>query len=334
MACWFLLLRAAASKALRANGFLKDGKSVDKKILLLIVIGILFLGLVVAIKFTVSAVASKQAIKALVEEEIRKREEKLSQLGRQIKDLSVEKAEFSQKEDMLAEKIRLFQDNIRSKTEREELLSKRVQALESEKEFLAQALSETNESLQKKLRISEEEAEQELARRKNEAIDAEMDAVIETTMLRKELQALSREKNELMRTTAKLTEELNFTRESIVREKQLEPTATAISDEKEQVLLTEELFKKHYNQGLEYDNIQDYDRALEEYGKALELISKDPDLHYNMAIIYDDYTDDKQKAVFHYQRYLELKPDAHDKTKVNTWLTRAKEELEWKNKLK
>jgi tetratricopeptide (TPR) repeat protein len=306
--------------------------TLDKKTPFMIIIGILITGFLIAIKLTASAISSKQAIKGIVEEEIRIREAKLSQLGQQIKALSSEKNIYAQKEAMLEEKLSRFQDDIKNKTEREKFLGSMVQELEEEKQLLAQALSETNETLQKELRISEREAEQELERRKKESVEAEKNAVIEITVLKRELENLNREKERLKKMTAELVDELDITREKMSCEKKQQAATAGSGSELEKELPDGKVFREHYNRGLKCDDMGEYEQALEEYQKALEILPEDPDLHYNMAIVYDDHMDDKQKAVFHYQRYLELNPGAADRAKVRTWLSAAKEELAWRKK--
>jgi tetratricopeptide (TPR) repeat protein len=111
-----------------------------------------------------------------------------------------------------------------------------------------------------------------------------------------------------------------------------------VSGEKERIAdklrQTEEQFKKkalklHYNLGLAYDEVRQYDKALAEYEKALKINRLDPDLHYNTAIIYDEYFHDMVKAIEHYAAYLELSPGAEDADKVAHWLEKAKQELKY-----
>jgi len=93
--------------------------------------------------------------------------------------------------------------------------------------------------------------------------------------------------------------------------------------------LKKERLKFHYNLGLTYDENREYKEALIEYKKALKVDPTDADVHYNIAIIYDEYIPDMKKAVTHYQVYLELSPGAEDAGKVALWLKKAKRELEY-----
>jgi tetratricopeptide (TPR) repeat protein len=62
--------------------------------------------------------------------------------------------------------------------------------------------------------------------------------------------------------------------------------------------------------------------AIDEYEKALRLNPQDADTHYNLAIIYDEVSKNPKRAIEHYQKYLELKPDAADIDEVKDWITR------------
>jgi len=69
-----------------------------------------------------------------------------------------------------------------------------------------------------------------------------------------------------------------------------------------------------------------------EYEKTLELDPDDADVHYNLAIVYDDHLQDNEKAILHYRRYLEICPDAKDADAVEEWMYEARQDLEWEHK--
>ena len=309
----------------------------DKKVPLLIIIGILLLAsFLIGIKFIFSAISKEQSEKRFLMEELEKREAVFSRMNRQFQDLSTEKSQLAQREAELVERLKLFEDDIRSKTEREAFLNKRAEGLAEEKQILARALSETNESMQKKLRMTAEEAKQELERRKKEYIAAERKSIVEITVLKKELESLNWEKNTLEEMILELADELNYARDSAAYAEEQKAPDIKLDDDYHSTLKelsAEELFRQHYNQGLSYDGIGEYKRALEEYQKALEFMPADPDLHYNMAIVYDDHVNNKKQAIFHYQRYIELNPRSPDRLKVEAWLGRAREDLKWQKKL-
>ena len=52
------------------------------------------------------------------------------------------------------------------------------------------------------------------------------------------------------------------------------------------------------------------DAAIKEYERVLELRPNDPETHYNLGVLYDDYIKDREKALYHYQKYLAINPTA------------------------
>lgn len=100
-------------------------------------------------------------------------------------------------------------------------------------------------------------------------------------------------------------------------EEALEKAALTYQEEQKR---QEALF--HYNLGVAYTKTGDYASATAEYEKALKIDPDDADAHYNLGIIYDDCNQDAQKAIEHYRRYLELRPDAEDIYEVKAWIER------------
>ena len=63
-----------------------------------------------------------------------------------------------------------------------------------------------------------------------------------------------------------------------------------------------------------------YDEAIEAYEKSLTFDQNNAEAHYNLGLLYDKVKTDPEKAVLHYKKYLELKPDAEDKEEIETWI--------------
>jgi tetratricopeptide (TPR) repeat protein len=76
----------------------------------------------------------------------------------------------------------------------------------------------------------------------------------------------------------------------------------------------------HYNLGTIFLHNKQYREAIKEYEQVLELRPSDPETHYNLGILYDDYLKDRQKALYHYQKYLAINPKAPDAKKVETYV--------------
>lgn len=76
----------------------------------------------------------------------------------------------------------------------------------------------------------------------------------------------------------------------------------------------------HYNIGCVFRSGGLYTKAEQEFLKALELAPDDPDVHYNLGILYEENLKNKAKAKYHYERYIELAPNEKDSAKVKQWL--------------
>lgn len=76
----------------------------------------------------------------------------------------------------------------------------------------------------------------------------------------------------------------------------------------------------YYNIGCVYRATRQYRKAEAKFLNALELDPYDADVHYNLAILYDDDLNEKEKARKHYEKFLELAPNDKDAAKVQEWL--------------
>lgn len=60
----------------------------------------------------------------------------------------------------------------------------------------------------------------------------------------------------------------------------------------------------HYNLGVFHIQKQEYNEAISEFEKVLDLNPADSATHYNLAIIYAEYLANRPKAILHFKRYL------------------------------
>ncbi|MFA5157424.1 MAG: tetratricopeptide repeat protein [Candidatus Omnitrophota bacterium] len=101
-------------------------------------------------------------------------------------------------------------------------------------------------------------------------------------------------------------------------------------------LLKDRLLKEnavlHYNLGVFYLQRQEYNDALVEFEKVLELNPNDAATHYNLGLIYAEYIGNKNKAILHFKRYLNLDPKDKDADKAKkyilTWETWQDEKID------
>jgi len=77
----------------------------------------------------------------------------------------------------------------------------------------------------------------------------------------------------------------------------------------------------YYNLGVVYTQAKLYDRAIEVYQKSLKINENNPEANFNLGLIYQNQKKTPEIAVIYYRKYLELKPDAADKKKVQQWLS-------------
>lgn len=69
-----------------------------------------------------------------------------------------------------------------------------------------------------------------------------------------------------------------------------------------------ELAEQYYTIGNMYFDKQQYRKAASNYRKALKMNPNDSWAHHNVAVIYDYYFHKSKKAIYHYKKYLRLKP--------------------------
>jgi chromosome segregation ATPase len=76
----------------------------------------------------------------------------------------------------------------------------------------------------------------------------------------------------------------------------------------------------HYNLGTIFLQNKQFEPAIKEYENVLELRPNDPETHYNLGVLYDDYMKDREKALYHYQKYIAINPKAPDAKRVETYI--------------
>jgi tetratricopeptide (TPR) repeat protein len=77
----------------------------------------------------------------------------------------------------------------------------------------------------------------------------------------------------------------------------------------------------HYNMGCMYKLYKEYSKAEQEFLKALAISPEDPNIHYNLGILYDDDLDNNEAAATHYGHFLELSANEQDRAQVQEWLS-------------
>ena len=71
-----------------------------------------------------------------------------------------------------------------------------------------------------------------------------------------------------------------------------------------------------YSLGNYYFRNHEYKRAANEYKKVLVYEQDDADTNFNLAVVSDDYLEDRATAISRYKHYLEVRPNAVDGKKI------------------
>ena len=86
----------------------------------------------------------------------------------------------------------------------------------------------------------------------------------------------------------------------------------------------------HYNLAVILTDQNNFEAAVREYKKVLELRPNDADAHYNLGVIYDEQFKDNLHAIEHYKAYLKIAPETKEALRVNEWVR----EKEFNEKMK
>ncbi len=76
----------------------------------------------------------------------------------------------------------------------------------------------------------------------------------------------------------------------------------------------------HYNLGVLYTQNQNYDKAIFEFKKVLELKPDDAEANYNLGVIYGEYLNDRREAINYFKRYLALAPNDVDADRARKYI--------------
>lgn len=72
------------------------------------------------------------------------------------------------------------------------------------------------------------------------------------------------------------------------------------------------------------EKANDIDGALEQYQKALDRKPRLARAHLEMGLLYDKYRQDYLQAIYHYQRYIDLRPQAEKRGLIEQLIRQAK----------
>lgn len=96
------------------------------------------------------------------------------------------------------------------------------------------------------------------------------------------------------------------------------PVAQGHSDEEKE---------PHFITGKSRVRAMDYQGAIESFEKALEENPRSASAHFELGWLLADKTDDLAGAIYHYERYLKLRPEAENADIIRQHILRFKQEL-------
>lgn len=240
---------------------------------------------------------------------------------------------FATEKESLDKEIALQKEQITGIRQANQDLQKQQEALSAKKQELASALANMEQLYQKQVSLRKFEGKAKEKSFKKRVRKKWLEFFAEKEALEKQIKSVKTELEESVQKNQEFLAQLDESSQMIIKLKLGEGEENnqlkSISQEDEQ--FRKQALKFHYNAGVTYDQNQQFELARVEYEKALGAMPDDADVHYNLAILYDEYLVDKKKAIEHYYAYLKFCPDVQDAMRVNYWIREAKKELEWED---
>jgi len=253
----------------------------NKRLVITIALGVLLTVLLIALGLAISAVSRKRAEINALNNDLKNKDAKFSQLEKQVESLNAEKSSLAGVKLSLEGRLANLEQDIDSAKEKETSLSKKIGAFTEEKKKLEDTLAQTTQSMQDKLRISEQENKKELARKSKKYLAQKKEFTSQMADLNQKLKNLNEEKDTLEKNAVNAAE-----------------VTARLMKEKEKL--------DHYKLGLSYENKQDYEAAVKEYEAILEIDPQDANIYLRLASIYIYSIKDPERADFYAKGYAVL----------------------------
>ena len=267
-----------------------------------------------------------------LEEDLKTKNQVLAEANSKFSQVKQENTVFVEEKESLANKIILQNKHNAAIQETGELLKKQRETLIGEKEVLERELVDIQKSNQAKIELYKSKLELNQKDFVEQTKLKNTEFLSEKTVLTEQISKISNKLKELLKQNQESSTKLDLGNQKIVELKLENGQENNLSEliDRETKQFKKGNLKLHYNTGVAFDQVSQYGKALAEYEQALSADPNDPDTHYNMAVIYDEYLLDKEKAIEHYYTYLKFCSDVQDAAKVNYWIREAKKELNQK----
>jgi len=290
----------------------------NKRLVLIIISGVLLIILLVSLGLAISAISKKRAEINALNNDLKNKDAKLSQLEKQIEGLNAEKSSLAGVKLSLEGKLAKLEQDIDSAKENEKSLSKKINAFAEEKKNLENTLEQATQLMEAKLRTLEQESQKQLARKSKQYLAQQKEFTSQLTDLNQKLKNLNEEKNTLEKNALTAAE-----------------VTARLMQEKEKL--------DHYKLGLTYENKQDYSAAVKEYEAILEIDPQDANIYLRLASIYIYSIKDPERADFYAKGYAILNSQkgsddqqraVDEKIALTKKLDEAEQKLDYKDKKK
>jgi len=304
--------------------------SVVKRLRVIVGLAIVFLALGAVGYSTYSRLMRKTEI---LERNLENKRQALGIVKGELSEAKQKNTLFAGEKESLNREIALQRKRITEIQQAQDYLRKQREALTAEKEGLEEELKDMKKLHQKQIELYKfkDESIEDFKKKTDSKM---MEFIIGKKALEKQVKNVEAKLKESVQKNQELLTKLDESSRMVIKlklEKGEENNQSGSMSRKDEQFRKEAL-KFHYNAGLVYDQNRQFELALIEYEKALEAVPDDADVHYNLAILYDEYLLDKKKAIKHYQAYLKFCPDARDAVKVSYWINEAKKELKWETR--
>ncbi len=267
----------------------------DKPNLLTIIICALLVVVLIALGMTVSRVSKKRAEISILQETLKEKDARLSQMEQQIEEIGSEKSTWSRRKTNLSKELRLMKEDVISARKKESSLSKQVEMLSEEKKRLEDTLAETTRSMQERFQATTEKIKKE-ATLKNE-------------------QLLEQRKNLLMQLEDLKGKFENFDEEKSNLQNDLIDLAARLMKEKAKL--------DCYKLGFSFENEKNHEAAIKEYEEILQIDPRDAHANLRLASIYIHGIKDPDKASYYSRKYSTSKSSRRIEQDIDIDLTEA-----------
>lgn len=233
----------------------------------------------------------------------------------QARNLLVENSKTKELQDQLA---KLQPDTVSLKAEGETLRAENVRLREKLQQVAAENKILTNDLNKAKAdagTVKQEVEVKSLTQRLAEANAINSRLNVRLGKMSKELEATTIKNDKLSNDNANLTATIAKNRKDLadaakkndafLKEMQNMPKKFAETARQNRQLI-KETSEMHYNLGVFYMKVKEFERARMELEKAVDINPEDASTHFNLGYVYAEYMVDRKKAVAHFKEYIRL----------------------------